>query len=265
MYSRAGLVPYGDAEFRLLACLQTGVHTLALANYDAAGKLLWQDPGWGAYPKLPAVADVNGDGAFEVLADDHGKFRIYDSSGAVIARHGGWPPAYCIPIVAPFRQDGGLGVLRASGINGVDLLDASAQRVWLTGASIWRYYRDLAAIGDVTGEGALSLGTLAEDGALECIETVSGKVRWSVALGVKPSMTSVVAGDVDGDERDEFLVGLPDGRLVCVEESDARGVVLWEKQFDSAVANPIVADLDGDGYAEIIVSTSDGEVRVLEE
>ena len=265
VYSRAGLVPYGDAEFRLLACLQTGVHTLALATYDADGKLLWQDTGWGAYPKLPAAADIDGDGAFEVLADDHGKFRIYDGTGAVVASHGGWPPAYCVPIVAPFRPDGGLGILRASGINGVDLLDTGAKRVWLTRANIWRYYNDLAAVGDVAGTGALSLGTLAEDGTFECIDTGSGKVRWSVGLGAKPSNTSVVAGDIDGDSRDEFLVGLPDGRLVCIEESQAQGRILWEKELSAAVANPIVADVDGDGFAEIIVSTSDGEVRVLEE
>ena len=41
VYTRVdGLVPYGGAEFRLLVILRTGVHTMALATYDAEGKLL---------------------------------------------------------------------------------------------------------------------------------------------------------------------------------------------------------------------------------
>lgn len=104
---------------------------------------------------------------------------------------------------------------------------------------------------------------MAEDGKLVCIDASSGKTRWSMDLGVPPHNTSVVAADVDGNGRDEFLVGLMDGRLIAVRESDGEPNVLWQTRFDAAVANPIVADVDADGLAEIIVSTSDGYVRVL--
>jgi len=75
--------------------------------------------------------------------------------------------------------------------------------------------------------------------------------------------TSVVAGDVDGDGADEFLTGLPDGRLLCLKEVQAKGTILWEKQLEAAIANPILADIDGDGSAEILLSTADGFVRIL--
>ncbi len=154
-------------------------------------------------------------------------------------------------------------VLRASGIGGTSLVDGAAKEKWHAPCDLWRYYRSLGAVGDVSGDGGLALGALAEDGAFDCIDTTSGKLVWSLKLA-EPNNTSVVAGDVDGDGRDEFVLGLDDGRLICVGERDGRGTILWEKRLGAGVANPIIADLDGDATAEIAVSTSDGYVRVFQ-
>jgi outer membrane protein assembly factor BamB len=107
------------------------------------------------------------------------------------------------------------------------------------------------------------VGSLAEDGIFECLDARTGERRWSLDLATPPSSTSVVTGDLDGDGEDEFLLGLADGRLVCLKEKAGRGSVLWEVKFDAAVANPIIADVNGDGAAEIVLSTSDGCVRIL--
>ncbi|MCX6377154.1 MAG: PQQ-binding-like beta-propeller repeat protein, partial [Armatimonadetes bacterium] len=258
-----GLTPYGR-DFHLLVNLQTGVHTMALACYDAGGRLLWQDTHQGAHPRVPGAGDVNGDGQDEVIADDHGVLRIYDSSGSVIGTDNGWPPAYTLPIIGAFGKTGEALVLRASGIDAVSLIDTAAKERWKTPCERWRYYRSLGAVGDVSGDGRLALGTLAEGGMFDCIDAGSGKVRWSLKIG-DPNETSVVSGDVDGNGKDEFLLGLSDGRLVCIAQQDDGGKILWEKRFEAGVANPIIADVDGDGAAEIIVGTSDGCVRILEE
>jgi len=258
LYARAALLPYG-AEYRLLANLQTGVHTFVLATYDSGGSLLWEDRGSGAYPNAAAAGDLDGDGREEVAADDHGVYRVYNAAGKVTATHPGWPPAYNLPIVGPFGPDRKTCVLRSAGINGMALLDAGAQVLWFRGAPVWRYYQSVPAVGDVAGDGRLALGIVSEDGRFECLDTANGEPLWSVDLGTPPSQTSVVAGDVDGDGQDEFLTGLPDGRLVCL----GQGRIVWERELDAAVANPILADVEGDGLAEVVVSTADGHVRIL--
>jgi len=244
-----GLTPFGR-DFRLLVNLQTGVHTMALACFDAQGKLLWQDKSQGAHPRVPGAASLDGEEI--VVGDDHGVLKVYDSTGNVIGNDKGWPPAYTIPILGPW------GILRASGILGTSLIDKTGQEKWKTEGDIWRYYKSLGAVGDVYGDGRLMLGELAEDGMFECIDTANGNVLWSLKIG-EPSDNSIVSGDLDGNGKDEFLVGMSDGRLLCI----AQGKILWQKRFNAGVANPIIADIDSDGLAEIILSSSDGLLRIL--
>jgi len=259
-----GLVPYGDDEFRVLVCLRRGPHDTAFETYDARGNLVWVDKKRGAHSRWPAAADLDGDGQFEVISDDHGVLRIYDSAGSIIATVQG--KLYTLPIVGPFGPGGETWVLRGPGMYGMAMMDRLGKDIWAYGpGNGWRYYRSYPAVGDVAGQGRLDVGALTDDGSFECIDTRSGALRWSVNVGIRPHSTSVVAGDVDGDGRDEFLFGSVDGNLICVGETDGVGKVEWRKEFDAAVSTPIIADVDGDGVAEIIVSTSDGDVRVLKE
>jgi hypothetical protein len=261
-YPVGAVLPHGSA-FRLLVSLQTGVHTFALAVFDAAGTPLWGDGASGAYPRAAAAGDLTGDGLPELVTDDHGVLKIHGPEGTVRATDSGWPPAYTLPIIGRFLAGEQPVILRASGIDGVSLMDTAGRRLWLTLCSRWKYYRSLGAVGDVAGDGSLHVAMLDENGVLDCLALQTGQIRWSLDLDTTPRLASVIAGDVDGDGRDEFLVGTADGRLVCVGEHAGQGRILWTKPFGSEVANPILVDLDGDGIAEIVVSTSDGYLRVL--
>ena len=262
-----GMVPFGD-DYCLLVNLSTGVHTNAFACYDDGGKLLWESRDHGAHPRLPAIADLNGDHLPEVISDDHGEVRIYDARGGDLTGgdygKGFIPPAYVLPMVDRFKPGGEVRILGTSGFGGVSLRTADAKLLWKLGKNEYQYYWGLGAVGNVDGSGELRLGIMSEDCTLDCIDVEAGTVRWSVDLGKDSGIGSVIAADVDGDGRDEFIAGLPDGRLVAVKDQEgAGGRILWEKSFDSAVSNAIFADVDGDSRGEIVLSTSDGFVRIV--
>ena len=255
-----GIVPVGRPR-SLVVNLRTGVHTMALAVHDARGRLHWRDLAKGAYLRPPAADIV--DGELTVVSDDHGELRRYgpDGSQAWLAD---WTAAYTLPILGPFGPDGSWSILRAGGIHGLELLDAAGATIWRTEADLWEFASSSPAIGDPAGTGELMLGALTRGGAFVCVAAGTGRTRWTLDLGTSPSDTSIVAADIDGDGRDEFIVGLPDGRLVGIGESpDGAGRIKWSLRFDAAVANPIVVDLDGDGVAELVVATADGQVRWL--
>ncbi len=260
-----GLLPYGR-DFRLLVDLRTGVHTNAFACFDATGRLIWKDTGHGAYPRVAAAGDLDGDGRPEAVADDHGDLRIYDARGRVVGSsiHKVWePPAYLLPILGPFLAGGITGILGVSGFGGLTLYDPAGAAVWKKTGGDWEYYRSYAALGYPAGPGRPKLGALTEAGELRCLDALTGRSLWTIDLGCAADETYVVSGDIDGDGRDEYLVGLPDGRLVSVGEKDGLGAVEWEARLDAAIGPLAVADADGDGLAEIILATADGAVRIL--
>jgi hypothetical protein len=241
--------------------LRTGVHTMSIEVRDGRGRLRWSDPGKGAYGRPPAAGSI--DGLPVVVADDHGELRRYGPDG-VPAWMADWTAAYTLPILGPFGPGGEWAVLRAGGIHGLELLDASGTTIWRTESELWEFASSAPAVADPSGRGDLALGAVTRSGAFVCIETGTGRTRWTLDLGTAPNGTSVVAADIDDDGRDEFVVGLPDGRLLCIGEGmDGQGRIEWTLAFDAAVANPAVVDLDGDGIAELVVATADGQVRWL--
>jgi len=261
-----GTVPFGN-DFHVTVNMQTGVHMNAQATYDKDGKMLWQDRAHGSHPQISAAADLNGDGQFEVISDDHGELRIYDSVGKLVSLHPG-PPMYTMPIVCKLHSSDKPSILRANGILGLALITNAGEAIWqiqIPQQQLWRYFKSWGAIGDAAGNSKLTFGVLAEDGIFECIDLASGTVRWALDLHCTPTDTSIVAADIDGDGKDEFLLGLSDGRLLCISEKTQKGSIQWQAQFESGVANPIVADIDGDGVSEIILSTFDGCVRILKQ
>jgi hypothetical protein len=112
--------------------------------------------------------------------------------------------------------------------------------------------------------GEWDIAMVTQEGILHCADVRTCQTRWTLDLGAKAtSSINVASGDLDGDGRDNFLVGLPNGDLVAVDERNGVGVVLWRSSFDAGVRESILADVDGDSLVEIIVETEDGRIRVL--
>jgi outer membrane protein assembly factor BamB len=244
----------------LALTLRLGVHALATEIRSRTGELRARlELGAHLYP--PAVLDTP-DGWLLVI-DDHGVIAAIGPDGHARWRRN-WTAAYSMPITGPFAPYARPGVLRANGIHGVELLGATGRRLWRREAPLWTYAAGPAAIAFPADSTTAVVAMPRREGAIEALTVATGAVRWTLPLDMPIEHASVTGGDVDGDGRDEFLVGLHDGRLLCVAEIDGQPLVRWTAELPAGVHDAWLADIDGNGVGVIVASTTDGVVRVLE-
>ncbi len=272
--SGATLIPFGKEQMRLYAGLQTGVHTLASALYDSRGATLWFDEKEGPYPRTAAVADLQGRGEYTILVDNHGKHLLYDLSGRSRLIAHGWHNTvpgrdngakYVVPIVGPFGPGGVTRILMTSGLQTLEILDAEGSRLAKRDfASVSEFEWSGAAVGKIRPDGQWDLAMVNQEGIFHCIDVNTCQTRWTFPTGSRATLPiNVISADIDGDGRDNFLMGLPNGDLIALDERGGSPVVLWKKTFDYGVRDTIAADVDGDGLLEIIVEMEDGSIRIL--
>lgn len=109
-------------------------------------------------------------------------------------------------------------------------------------------------------DGTWLLGYGRQDGQFECIDVASGKTRWT--YDVHAATSDVVACDLDGDGRAEFLFSTSDGHVYAVGDDAGQPRVLWRADCPPGSFGPIPATLTKDGHSMIVLPCSDGRVRV---
>jgi hypothetical protein len=277
------ILPFGSDEPRFYVAMKTGVHTCAGAVYDARGQQIWLDDKNGPYPRAAAVIDPP---RGTLVIDDHGKHFLYEPDGKKQMIAHGWGGTipgradgakYALPMVGTFGAKGARRIVMSPGLDALEVLDAAGARL-ARAAYGSTYEREwcASAVGRIRpnvavdssnapdAPGAWDLGMLAKDGTFYCADLATGQTRWTFASGVEATYpTRVVACDIDGDGRDNFVLGLANGQLLALDERGNSAAVLWRAAVGSAIRDVVVADLDGDGKGEIVVETDDGRIRVL--
>jgi hypothetical protein len=258
------------ADGSMLLTLRTGTHTLATELREADGRLRWRLDA-GAYLHAPAAAVV--DGTPLVVLDDHGVLHLVDASAVI--RDGSlprpvvrwtrdWTAAYSQPIIGPFLGDGRAAILRANGIHGAELLDLGGRRRWRTEAPLWRYATGDAVV--ARGRGGWTLVAGRRDGRLDGIDVRDGRVAWSTPVTDALDEVALAVADLDGDGEDSVLVGLPDGRLMALDDPGRAPSIRWMWRMGAGVAT-IRAVRSRDDAAQpvtLVIATVDGRVRVLD-
>ena len=179
----------------------------------------WQESWLGS----PAVADLDGDGAKEVIVPRSGLVQVWDAEGALVWSYDtGMGRIWASPVVGELRSDIEGHEVAVAARDQVHMISATGEPVPGFPVSWEDELRSLAA-GDVDGDGALELVVAPAQGGPSDVMAAFNNDGSTVA-GFPP-----IAAGVSGCEADDkcYLAG-------C---------------FDQNLA---VGDLDGDGRADVV-------------
>jgi hypothetical protein len=269
-----GIIPFGKDKWRLFVPLRLGENQLGCLLYNSSGELLWQDLEVGPMPRIAAISDIDSDGYEEIVVDNHGMQYIYDLSGdrRMIAHawgdtipNRGDGCAHAQPVIGNYGPDGSMRIIMTPGFSAIETLNAEGERIAVQPMEHYNKFSSRAAgIGRIKAPNSWAIGVVSAQGIFYCIDTETCQNRWTLDLESPRSIPiAVCVADIDGDGQDEFIVSLPDGRLLALTERNGNGIILWSIQFVAAVIDSIIADVDSDGLPEIIIETDDGYVRIL--
>lgn len=250
----------------------------------AADGSLW--PGWprpGGSDNIPAVADIDEDGAPEILVASPGgppKIRCFNSNGTIQA---GFPVSLpyqnwlnvTAPAIADVDGDGHLDV-GAQSEPGVAFFDRFGQALpgwpylWQTSQNIvW----SAPAVADLDGDGLreVVVGTNCLYACAVHVIRASGKAMPGWPQPTQNIFASPAVGDLDDDGDLEIVAQEGDptwyGNKLHAWHHDGTTLPGWPiaiaPQWESSRSNPALVDVDADGRLEIVTHTDDAMLHIL--
>lgn len=192
-----------------------GQNYIYMFNYQ--GNIEWDEPLSGVKTSA-GMADMNGDGNFEVIvADEEGNLHVFDDYGVELL---GFPVQLpdaisvdrCAPSIVDYDGDGNLEII--------------------VGTKAEATFDDLFMVSH------------------------NGQIIWATNLHGYPAGAPAIA-DVDFDYIPEIFIGTSTthafGKLYCLSSLD--GSIIWESRLEDgwrANSPPAIGDLDQDGDLEVV-------------
>ncbi len=174
----------------------------------------------------PAVADLDGDGAVEIVAARHGRLLVWRADGSILWQADLEGRCWSSPVVADIRTD----------LPGLEVAQASADKIYLFGADgapvsgfpyAWRGELRSLAGGDVDGDGELELVSVTT-------QNLQANGQTDILIAVNPDGSTVQ--------------GFPPNTSGASGCDDACYVY---NGYDQNVA---IGDVDGDGVSDIFAT-----------
>ncbi|MFH0818596.1 MAG: VCBS repeat domain-containing M23 family metallopeptidase [Patescibacteria group bacterium] len=148
--------------------------------------------------------------------------------------------------------------------------DGALYKEFNTNKSTWTDNGDIA-IGDVTGNGIKNIVIVPGKGKKVTVKIYSPNGKKIASFQAFPDSNKnggrVATGDIDGDGKDEIIVGSGPGRTSLVKVFSQRGTLKWKSNaYLKKRTNGIdvdSGDIDGDGKDEIIVGSLSGSKSTI--
>ena len=216
------------------------------------------------------VADINGDGAQDIVVGYGSEVRIFDHSGNMLP---GWPRT-----VDPEHQNDvtqvspAVGDLDGDGIPEIVAATGRAPKVFIwhaDGTLLPGWPRniggmfDAVAIDDINGDHVNEVIATDWFGRVKAFDK-SGQFLpgWPKDVAPGAILSPACIGDLDGDGQKEIVVQDTFHGDLYVLSSGGAIKPGWPKHVSASLRfiYPALGDLDGDGKREIVVPTPDGKV-----
>ena len=260
----------------LLVVVQSGLIGECFCLRSDTGETLWRMAElktadgtpfhFGSHAPFLAVADFDTDG-FDDICGQSGQHIavIKGATGKQLAVprsmiHDLFPRwvTYGLTVVGDWDQSGRPSMFTNTTINGFGLVDPSLNATWF--ADLDGQPRTLVgSIGKTEQDDSWTFGTFAET-TFKSYDMKTGAAIVSEHLDLGPTTitTEVIAADVDGDHRDEFLA-VASNVLLCIRGDRADGPrIKWKVTLPTAASELAFADANNDGQAEVLFTGVDG-------
>jgi hypothetical protein len=290
--------------FLLVSSLATPALASAPAAPAAAGDILWSiETVTTVGAAAPAVADLDGDGTNEVvLTIADGRLQVRRADGSLVWKRTVEPVAGsrsagdASPTVADVDGDDVPEILVATGryeaggsAGGIVVFDLAGTVRWravdgdhhATGTTNMPSGPDgvpepvlgSPAVADLDGDGRAEVVIAGHDFRVHAFRGTDGSPLPGWSSGGAPGVAipgaplgGVLAVDLDGDRRDEIVVGVIEspewfpgsrGAVLALEWESGAARTRWDRTTAQNITGPPVAlDLDGDGGLEVVFATS---------
>ncbi|MEO8433033.1 MAG: PQQ-binding-like beta-propeller repeat protein [Acidobacteriota bacterium] len=196
----------------------------------------WEHLGWVDYNGAPSVAGVDPSGAVRIVnSGDDAHLALLHADVTKGTAAAAITQVWAVPQSRPDDQRYSMAAIAPAGAQSSD---------WVVG---------------VGGQTGLLEGRRGSDGTL-----LWQRRLWNGGFvsGVENNpLSSILAVDVNGDSRVEFVVGGADGWLYAV--SAATGALVWSLDLGTSLGEPIAADFQNEGSSSLLVPAADGYLYAI--
>ncbi len=228
---------------------------------DGSGKIIWQVETSPIFCASPALADLDADGAIEVIqGDKKGMVSVYDALNGKLKWQQKVGGECSSPAIGDLDGDGFLETIIATTAGKIFALSAKGEVQWefdVGCPSLDWSTSSPVLFQNSTGNVCIAAGSQA--GRFFCLDN-QGKILWERSTRGAIASTLTV-GDLDTDGRADLFVVTQLGVLYRFDES---GRVLWDIDTQGrSLACGALFDMDGDGTLEYVLSTQRGNLLVF--